>query len=51
MFDAMPTASWGERRSMMNELFQSWQQAFERLQTAASTLLPVLDARQQATAR
>jgi hypothetical protein len=51
MFDAMPTASWDERRAMMNEMFQSRQQAFDDIHAAALKLLPSLDAKQQATAR
>ena len=51
MFDAMGTASWQERRDMMNNMFQARQQAFDTVHAAATKLLPALDAKQQASAQ
>ncbi len=51
MFDAMGTASWQERRDMMNNMFDARQQAFDTVHAAATRLLPSLDAKQQANAQ
>ncbi len=51
MFDAMGTASWQERRTMMNRMFEARQQAFDTVHEAAEKLLPVLDPGQRTTAR
>jgi hypothetical protein len=51
MFEAMGTASWQERRDMMNGMFQARQQAFDTVHAAAVRLLPSLDAAQKATAQ
>ena len=51
MFDAMGTASWQERRDMMNRMFEARQQAFDTVHAAATRLLPALDATQQANAQ
>lgn len=51
MFDAMGTASWQERRDMMNNMFQARQQAFDTVHAAAEKLLPALDPAQQQKAR
>ena len=50
MYDAMGTATWQERRDMMNRMFDARQQAFDTVHTAAESLLPSLDASQQAKA-
>ena len=51
MFDAMGTASWEERRDMMNRMFQARQQAFDAVREAANQLMTVLTASQQPIAR
>ena len=51
MWDAMPTATWEERRDMMNRMFEAHQQAFDTVHSAAETLLPSLNAEQAARAR
>ena len=51
MFDAMGTATWQERRDMMNNMFEARQQAFDTVHAAAIKLLPALDAKQKATAQ
>ncbi|HEY1932108.1 MAG TPA: Spy/CpxP family protein refolding chaperone [Acetobacteraceae bacterium] len=50
MWDAMGTASWQERRDMMNSMFDARQQAFQIVQAAAGKLLPTLTTAQQAKA-
>lgn len=50
MFDAMGTATWQERRDMMNRMFEVRQESFDKVQGAANKLLPTLDASQQAKA-
>ena len=50
MFDAMGTATWQERRDMMNRMFQARQQASDTVHAAAQKLLPALDAKQKAIA-
>jgi hypothetical protein len=53
MFDAMGTATWQERRDMMNRMFEVRQASFDKVHAAANKLLPALDAsqRKQAEAR
>jgi LTXXQ motif family protein len=51
MYEAMGTASWQERRDMMNRMFQSRQQAFDTVHAAAEDLLPALDPAQRAKAQ
>ena len=50
MYEAMGTATWQERRDMMNGMFQSRQQAFDTVHEAAEKLLPALTAEQRAKA-
>lgn len=47
MYEAMGSASWQERRDMMNRMFETRQQAFNTVHAAAEKLLPSLDAAQQ----
>jgi hypothetical protein len=47
MFDAMDTADWRERRTMMNTMFEARAQAWTTVHEAAEALLPALDARQR----
>ena len=47
MYEAMGSASWQERRDMMNRMFEARQQAFNTVHTAAEKLLASLDASQQ----
>lgn len=42
MWEAMGTATWEERRDMMNRAFQARQQAFQSVHDAALALLPSL---------
>jgi len=42
MWEAMGTATWEERRDMMNRAFQARQQAFQMVHDAAQALLPSL---------
>jgi hypothetical protein len=51
MFESMGTASWQERRTQMNQMFDARQQASEMVRDAANKLLPALDPAQQAKAR
>ena len=51
MYEAMSSASWQERRDMMNRMFDVRQDAFEKVHAAAEKLLPSLDASQQQKAR
>jgi hypothetical protein len=51
MFDAMGTATWEERRDMMNTMFHARQQAFETVHEAAMALLPDLTPTQNAKAQ
>jgi len=48
---AMRSASWPERRNMMNQMLQARQPAFDTVHQAASRLVPALDPDQQARAR
>jgi hypothetical protein len=50
MFEAMDTASWQERREMMNRMFQARMQAYDTVHAAAEKLLPRLDPPQRAKA-
>jgi periplasmic protein CpxP/Spy len=50
MYDAMGTASWQERRDMMNRMFQTRQQNFDTVHAAAEKLLPSLTQAQQTKA-
>ncbi len=50
MWDAMPTASWQERRDMMNRAFEARQQSFAAVHDAALKLEPTLTAEQRKTA-
>ncbi len=50
MYDAMGTATWQERRDMMNRMFEARQQAFNMVHDAAQKLLPSLTAAQRQTA-
>ncbi len=51
MFDAMGTASWQERRDMMNTMFQARQQAFDSVHEAAGKLETALTPAQKAKAQ
>jgi hypothetical protein len=51
MFEAMATASWQERRDMMNQMFEARQQSFASVHDAATKLMTALDPAQQAKAR
>jgi hypothetical protein len=51
MFEAMGTADWDERRTMMNTMFQARQQAFGTVHEAAQKLLPTLSPKQQGQAQ
>ena len=50
MYDAMGTATWEERRDMMNTMFEAHQQAFDQVHEAAEKLLPALTKEQRAKA-
>ena len=50
MWDAMPTASWQERRDMMNRTFEARQQSFAAVHDAALKLEPTLTAEQRTKA-
>jgi hypothetical protein len=50
MYDAMGTATWQERRDMMNRMFEVRQQSFDTVHAAAEKLIPTLDATQKAKA-
>lgn len=50
MWEAMGTATWEERRDMMNRSFQARQQIFQSVQDAAQALLPSLSDRQKGMA-
>ena len=50
MWEAMNTATWEERRDMMNRAFQARQQAFQTVHDAALALLPSLSERQKGKA-
>ncbi len=51
MFEAMNTASWQERRDMMNRMFEARQQAYDTVHAAAVKLMSALDPSQQTKAR
>lgn len=50
MFDAMGTATWQERRDMMDRMFEARQQAFSMVHDAAEKLLPSLSPAQRTRA-
>lgn len=50
MYEAMGTATWQERRDMMNRMFESRQQAFDTVHDAADKLLPSLSPEQKTKA-
>ncbi len=50
MYDAMGTATWQERRDMMNRMFEAREQARTQVHAAAEALLPSLTAAQRETA-
>ena len=47
MFESMGTASWQERRNLMNQMFQAQQQAADTVHEAATKLLAALDPAQK----
>jgi hypothetical protein len=51
VFDSMGTASWQERRDMMNRMFQARQQAYTMVHEAADKLLPALTPTQKSSAQ
>ncbi len=51
MFESMGTASWQERRTLMNQMFQARQQAANTVHEAATKLLASLDPTQKAKAQ
>ena len=51
MFDSMSTASWQERRNLMNQMFQARQQASDAVHEAATKLLLALDPAQRVKAQ
>jgi len=50
MYEAMATATWEERRSMMNNMFATRQQMHDTVQAAAEALLPSLTPAQKSQA-
>lgn len=50
MYEAMGTATWDERRAMMNRTFEARQKSFEVVQMAAGTLLGDLTPKQRVEA-
>lgn len=50
LFAAMDTATWEERRAMMNRMFEAHQAAHDKVREAAGTLLGDLTPRQRADA-
>lgn len=51
MFKSMGTASWQERRTLMNQMFQARQQTFDTVKEAATKLMSALDPAQKAKAQ
>jgi hypothetical protein len=51
MFESMGTASWQERRSMMDQMFKARQQSYGAVHDAATKLLSALDPGQKAKAQ
>ena len=51
MFEAMGTASWQERRNLMNSMFQTRQQASDSVHQAATKLVAALDPAQKERAQ
>jgi len=50
LWQSMPTATWQERRDMMNRMFQSRNEAHATVQAAAEKLLPSLTPAQRSRA-
>src|SRR5579875_384104 len=50
MYEAMGTATWQERQDMMNRMFETRQEAYTRVHTAAQKLLPALTPTQRSKA-
>ena len=51
MFESMGTASWEERRNMMNRMFEARQQAFDMVHEAATKLMSALSPSQKVKAQ
>jgi hypothetical protein len=51
MFQSMGTASWQERRTQMNQMFEARQQASDTVHEAATKLMSALNPSQKAQAR
>ena len=51
MFESMGTASWQERRDLMNQMFQARRQAFATVQAAATKLVAGFSPSQKAQAQ
>ncbi len=51
MFESMGTATWQERRGMMDQMFKARQQAYGAVHDAATKLLSALDPAQRAKAQ
>jgi hypothetical protein len=51
MFESMGTASWQERRDLMNQMFEARRQAFDTVHDAALKLSAALDPAQQKQAQ
>ena len=51
MFESMGTASWQERRSMMDQMFKARQQSYGAVHDAATKLLSALDPAQKTKAQ
>jgi Spy/CpxP family protein refolding chaperone len=51
MFEAMGTASWQERRDLMNRMFEARQQAFGTVHAAAAKLMAALTPEQRTQAQ
>jgi LTXXQ motif family protein len=50
MYEAMGTATWQERRDMMNRMFDARQQGFDTVHAAAEKLMASLDTSQRTKA-
>lgn len=50
LYDAMGTATWQERRDMMNRMFETRPQSFDAVRAAAEKLMPSLTPEQRAQA-
>jgi hypothetical protein len=51
MFESMDTASWQERRKLMNQMFEARQQASDTVHEAATKLMAALDPAQKSQAQ